>query len=546
MHSRGTLLAVLLAAACSMAACSTTGSLQPSDLGPGYDDPVWTSGGDGKDDTSANATVHSIQWDGFVLVPTDADDGAIAFAIQRQVKSAIGALFHGPALMIRDRDARSNLDSSTWRRETLTVTNPDGTTAGTTQRITYHYQDLALVPNSLGATVVTIPLLFGDYVATAAQLIPDCADDPTTEADSLWYHYDPTASACANDIATEADAIDTASALLHPGQIAAADTQRRFLQVRASLGPAVATKTTYPEYDRLWGFGGSDRQKIVVYSFFGVDADDQDPRDNGIIEELRYLRTLRAAFPGLAVVDTEPFALLEDFTLNGQALPPVDYATMADWVIDGTSWPAGADAAGQQSLLTQVRDKFHERWIVWQLPVTATRNGETRHMTLEVRMYWGREDGTPEWRQAARNRYLEAFWNADVFSYTGHSHFGHGPLEPVEYNAGNFPDRYQVMLFNSCLSYNYYDVDFLEMHPGGAANLDVVSNGLPAYWNGMGESTAKYVISLVNAKVSWADLLKSMRVTLPSIGTDYDPMRAATGEQGNLFDPAQGAITVSF
>lgn len=48
-----------------------------------------------------------------------------------------------------------------------------------------------------------------------------------------------------------------------------------------------------------------------------------------------------------------------------------------------------------------------------------------------------------------------------------------------------FPDRYQVMLVNSCLSFNYYDEDFLRMHPGGTQKLDVVVNALPAYWRGM-------------------------------------------------------------
>src|SRR5262245_50917520 len=102
------------------------------------------------------------------------------------------------------------------------------------------------------------------------------------------------------------------------------------------------------------------------------------------------------------------------------------------------------------------------------------------------------------------------------------------------------------MLFNSCVSYNYYDIDFLEMHPGGSKNLDVVANGLPAYWPGMGESTAKYLIGLVDGKNgSWVDILNSMRVTAPGLPANYEPMRAVTGDEGNAFNPAQGKIAVT-
>ena len=131
---------------------------------------------------------------------------------------------------------------------------------------------------------------------------------------------------------------------------------------------------------------------------------------------------------------------------------------------------------------------------------------------------------------------LEAFWHGDVFAYTGHSHFGHGPLEPWEYGGANFPHRYQTMLFNSCLSFNYYDEDFLRMHPNGSQQLDVVVNGLPAYWYGMGQASANYVAGVVSGTQSWRQVLTRMRVNTPWV-TAYDPMRAVNGELDNTFTP---------
>jgi hypothetical protein len=163
-------------------------------------------------------------------------------------------------------------------------------------------------------------------------------------------------------------------------------------------------------------------------------------------------------------------------------------------------------------------------------------------MTVEVRTFHGVEDGSADIRLHARWRYLEAFWHADIFAYTGHSHFGHGPLEPWEYMTSNFPNRYQIALFNSCLSFNYYDEDFLAMHPGGSKNLDVVVNGLPAFWSGMGEATGGYLTSLLGGERAWRDVLGAMVVNLPW-QSGYDPMRAVNGELDNKYAP--GGLTVA-
>lgn len=514
------------------------------DLGPGYDDPVWTSGDDGKEDTSASGLVRQIDWDAFVYVPKGADDATVQTAIRRQVKSALGALLHKPKLSLRDRDARSNLDVSSFKRETLQIIAADASDAGLLDRVTYHYRDRALVPRTFKSADLKFTALFGDYIAGADALKAPCADDQTVDADSLWFHYDPTRAACKTAIDQETSKINAATGALPAGiaEVATLDASRRFLPIRATLTPVVPPPKTDPERDQLFGFG-TDRGKIVVYSFFGVDQDDQDSHDWGLVEDLRFVRTLRAAYPGLAVVETHPDVFLLDLKVDGQAVTGATYEDLANWIIEGKGWPAVAQTTSQRAdLLSQVREKFREHWIVWQLPMKATRGAESRDVTLEIRTYWGREDGRPDWREAARNRYLEAFWHADVFTYTGHSHFGHGPLEPVDYNGGNFPDRYQIMLFNSCVSYNYYDVDFLEMHPGGAAKLDVVANGLPAYWPGMGEATARLLLGLVGEQDrAWIDVLEAMRVTVSGLPARYEPMRAVTGEEANAFTPANGS-----
>jgi len=502
----------------------------------------------GNDLTSVGGDEHIIDFDAYVDVAPDASDDVVKGEIHRQLKSALGAL-REQGIGVADRDAIRNLENPTLVRTRFAVMHTDGSMAREVDRVRYHYHDTALVEKGHGTTSpINLTLLYGDYIARAGELIPICSDDQTTSADSLWYHYQPGIAACQSAITAEQRAIDYDRERLanRDTQISESDANRRFLTLRATLVPVTAAPDTWPEHDRLWGFtGDASRTKIVVYSFFGVDSDMAKPTDLGITEYMRFQRELRKKMPKLRVTETNPQAWLLDFYIDGQKLPNITWDDVERWIVDGTGFPAAvaSDPAKRAELLRQVIANFAERWIVWSAPYTATKNGVTRTMTIEIRTWYGWEDGSPEIRQRARWRYLEAFWHSDVFSYTGHSHFGHGPLEPWEYSSANFPDRYQVMLINSCLSFNYYDEDFLRMHPDGTKKLDVVVNGLPAYWNSMGQATASYVAGVTGGSFSWRQILSSMRVTV-GWQTGYDPMRAVNGELDNEFKPQSGTISV--
>jgi hypothetical protein len=502
--------------------------------------------------TSIGGIAKQIDWDSFVYVPAGADTTTVQTAIVRQIKSSLGAL-REVGIGISDRAAQHNLDPATFIRDTVTVVDvTTGRATGTLDRVRYHYRDTALVDKTRDpGSALAFSLLFGDYIAGAGALQPACVDEPT-EPDSLWYHFAPRRYACSRLISAEAAVIDAELAKLVPAtspQIPVADAQRRFVPVRAKLTPIAAAPTKYPEYDRLWGFG-SDRQKLIVYAFVGVESNERDSHDLGAIEYQRLLSTLRARFPNLRVTYTQPFAVLLDFYVDGVKLDGVTWDDVARWMIDDTGYPAAVagDAQKIEALKQQVIDRFSERFIYWTLPAaTVTRGDESRPMTVEIRTFWGKEDGDPDAKRNAEWRYLEAFWYGDVFAYAGHSHFGHGPLEPTNYSGANFPDRYQVMLVNSCLSYNYYDLDFIAMHPGGERNLEVVMNGLPAYWAGMGESTANYIAALVDGSTpSWAQLLERMRVDTSWGQRGYEPMRGVNGELDNAFDPVTTPIALAW
>jgi len=497
--------------------------------------------------TGTSSVERPVSFTSWVYVAPSASDGDIATAIAREIKTALGAL-RDTKVAFDDRGALSNVDPSKWTRTLVDVYDPaTQQKTGQVLKVTYPYSDKAVVTKALAnQSAVDFTMLAGDYSQHATTLIQSCSDDTTTDVDSLWYHFQPSLGSCQSLMNDETSRIQSEQSALsgHPGAIGPSEAGRWFQPVTAKLGAANAPKQNYyPEYDRLFGVG-TNKSQLLVYAFFGVDSDETNPDDILGQEAFRFLRTMLSAQPNFRVVSTNPQAMLLDFWVGGTKLANVTYDDIFRWVLDQTGYPAevGNDASKIADLRKQAAAKLAERWIYWDLPIQV--NGQK--LTVEVRSYYGQEDGSPDARQHAQWRYLEAFWYGDVFLYNGHSHFGHGPLEPTLYGPQNFNDRYQIMMINSCLSYNYYHEDFFKMKPGGSKNLEIVVNGSPSYVWGGGEATANFLVGLLSGKQpAYVDLLQSTHLDLPWGENDYDPMRVVDGELDDVYSPKVTPITLN-
>lgn len=492
--------------------------------------------------TGTSSTERPVSFTSWVYVSPSASDTDISAAIAREIKTSLGAL-RDTKVAFDDRGAQSNLDPSKWTRTLVDVWDPNTQTkTGQVLKVTYPYSDKAVVTKALAKqSAVDFTMLAGDYSQHATQLIQSCSDDTTTDTDSLWYHFAPAIASCQTLIQNEATSIQQEQSKLanHPGVIGPSEAARWFQPVTAKLGaPNAPSQNFSPEYDRLL----ENKSELVVYAFFGVDSDETNPDDILGQEAFRFWRTLLAAQPNFRVTKTDPFAMMLDFFYtDGTKVQNVTYDQIWKWVLDNTGFPT-SDPAQIASLRRQAVAKLAERWIYWDLPVTV--NGQP--LTIEVRSFYGYEDGTADARQHAQWRYLEAFWYGDVFLYNGHSHFGHGPLEPTLYGSQNFNDRYQIMLVNSCLSYNYYHEDFFRMKPGGSKNLEIVVNGSPSYVWGGGQVVANFLSGLISGnEPTYVDLLNATHLNLPWGENDYDPMRVVDGELDNVYSKSKSPITLT-
>jgi hypothetical protein len=536
---RSLLRLAAVAAMTTLAACSaeTTGA----DAENGADDLTGTT-----------ATERGIHFQSYVYLRDGATDDEIRVAIARQVRTAIGAL-RDPKVALNDRGARSNLDPSKWTRRTLDVVDPANAGAAPQKvlRVTFPYDDRAVVTNKLArSSSLGITMLADDYGPHADALKQECSDDKKTDTDSLWFHFQPQSAACKARIAKEQAAVDAETRLLgrREGVVGAKEVARWFVPVVAKLdAPKTPDKDYSPEYDRLFGVA-QDKGQLVVYAFLGVDAEVSDPNDSLAKEGAKFLRTMLRAQPNFRPTKTEPYAALLDVFVDGKKLEGVTYEKLLGWIIDDTPMPAevGSDAAKKLALRKQALEKLTERWIYWDLPMTVKSASGEKNVTVQVRSYYGYEDGSEEARQHAQWRYLEAMWHGDVFLYNGHSHFGHGPLEPTLYGPQNFNDRYQIMMVNSCVSFNYYHQDFLEKKPGGSKNLDMVVNGLPSWVYDGGVAMGRFLTGLLDGKQSsYRTILESMRLDMPWGERGYDPMRVVDGELDNEFSQARTPLTVT-
>ncbi len=507
-----------------------------------------TEGADPDAITSASAVARTLTLNGYVYLPVGSSETTIVEAVRRQTRSSFGPL-RNLKIGLDDREVRT-IDTNTFVRDTVTVVDTDHPGSATRQmlRVRYRYQDRAVVDNSLSRRrSIPTTVLLGDYMPHGSELIDQCTDDPEARefgASGLWYMFNPGVESCQARIRQEVSIVSYNSRLLtdRRTQVSATEVNRLFLPVTVTLAAIRAPQTPkYPEYDRLLGAGDARKTEMNVYAFFGVIGESEtSPSDEGYLEMMRVLRTFLQAYPRAQFTSLSPTGNLLDIRVGGTLVPNATYTNVLNWAIDGRA-PTGFSIT---ALRTAIASVWRRRTIQLSVPMTVTAGGSSHPLSVNLRAYYGNEGDA--WSPDARRRYVSAWRDADVFIYSGHSHLGSGPLDPGNFSASDFPDRYQIMMINSCVSYNYYNAGYYPLHPGGTANLDMVVNGTEALGDN-GWAVSRFILGLVNGRQqSYIDLMRSMIATDLSIGLDhYDPLRVADGELDNRYSPTRTPITLT-
>jgi hypothetical protein len=503
--------------------------------------------GEEDDLTSVTARERALSFEGYVYVSANASDWEIKSAVQRETKSAFGAL-RTALIGVNDREL-NDVDTKTFVKEPVTLVGANGTKTNAL-RVRYRYNDRALVPVSMATrSAIHLAVLHGNYQGQSKRVLEECTENTHHDQEfesSLWYVFNPSLSSCQDAINAENLKIQEArKGLTEPAkQIVGIEKDRLYIPITISLqGPKTQKKSTYPEYDRLWR-GGVEKNKLIVSIVSGVMADWAAGEKPKLADDVGYdmywsqMAIIQKQLPGLKFVGAEG-ADLTKFTANGKTVTNVKWSDLANWA-QGYGYPTQFSSwTDRQALKEVVADTMARHWLRFEQPVSVKIGSEApRNVTVVIKTYYAAETDDAPHRTAMKT--------SDVVIYNGHSYIGYGPLDPSRYSASDFPNSYQMFFFNSCVSFNYYEADFFKMHPGGSKNLDMITNGLESWVNGSGESVGRFVATLLNGKqATYLDLLNATGKGAPMTDVGIDGLRVVDGELDNKYKPSNTKITVT-
>lgn len=217
---------------------------------------------------------------------------------------------------------------------------------------------------------------------------------------------------------------------------------RDFTIIQANLLRLPNEKTSYPEYARLADLNGN----LNISLFFGMDSPTRkpDPRRSEDVNANNFTRTV-------------------------EALKRLGFKSI--------------QRESNSIYYTEIFEKIY--------------SGKNAIRKMQVKTYFG-PTGINENVTGFHRLLKEALEKDAVMIYDGHSGLGgHLDLQSIEYSLGSkivFPqDRYQILFFNSCSSYPYYNTQYFErkkteVDPRGSKNLDILTNGLSTYFNTIANS----------------------------------------------------------
>jgi len=266
----------------------------------------------------------------------------------------------------------------------------------------------------------------------------------------------------------------------------------------------------------------------LVHGFLN-DTEAEDETDWGFREWADQIHYTLEARP-FTVVKTEPSVDLEHYSVGGKEITvPLADLARAFITYDEKS-PAGLTESEAAEWKKEVGRRVIKHWITLETKVDVSIGGKaSKPLTVQLRTYMGSGKEPAPVKRAIKT--------SDVVIYNAHSYVGRGPLDPSYYSTEDFPSTYQILFFDSCVSYNYYHQDFIRLK-GGTKDLDLITNGLVAQANGSGYWNSQFLAALLGGKQpSYLELLESNR------GTD-NALRVVDGELDNVYSPKKTPITI--
>ena len=466
---RSGLCAALVGLLASTAAC-TADSSSNGEGTPGDEDDL----------TSINARSRTLQFVGTVYVEAGASDDAILSAVRAQSQTAFGPM-RTSEIAVNSRELKE-VDPRTFAKRTVKVVDPNvASDAGRDMlEVKYTYNDNAVVGLQYARrTTAPLALMSQNYRSHIDRILKECTKNDSEAQEfssSIWYVFEPSVSSCKTAMQVEQKKIDADRALLKDKtkQVAKSDAERLYFPIQAKLGADKTNRgASFPEYARLYA-GGVQPGKLVISLVFGnIDhvASGGPSGDFNWGELMTTLEEVQASGGELkqVAIAGQPAVDLAHFTLKSGK--KVDNASFKDLVgLHSGNTGLSIPFADKDDLEKQFSDRIFKKWIGVERTVSVKNgNDAPKDVKVQFMIYFGVEsEGTP---------HHFAIKNSDVFLYNGHSQHRLRPARPEATSPrADFPSSYQILWIDSCVSYNYYEKDYIPLKQGGTKNLDLITN----------------------------------------------------------------------
>lgn len=499
--------------------------------------------------TSLTARSRKLEFQGYVYVDEGSNDTQILLTVKQQTQSAFGAL-QAANVGVKSREL-GNIDPTTFVRVPVDVidkTQPANSEPRKMIRVTYTYTDDAIVPTTLAdRSALSMALLGTNYQSQSARILPECTKNDTLANEfknSVWYVFDPQVATCAPAIANEQKLIDSDRQGMTDNQIPSIEVSRLYIPTTMKLTPTdEAHSNKYPEYDMLYSGMGVESGKLVIGMVNGLMADWAIGEQHELYEDIGYnmwfggMREVFNAREGFKLVSVEGVEHPLDYEVQGV---PIHFNTWNDvmaFELDKKN-PLGMGGLSRDEVRKEMAKTLSLKWVTFEAPITVTMNGESTPLTIKLQTYFGADtDQTPHKR---------AIKTSDIMVYNGHSYIGYGPMDPSRFMPEDFPGTYQVLNMNGCVSYNYYNKDYVPLKVGGTKNLDIVTNGLQSWVTESGQAMGRYVGAFIDGNMnSYTDILVKTQFTYYGYEWGMDALRVVDGELDNTYDPAVKPIALT-
>lgn len=297
-----------------------------------------------------------------------------------------------------------------------------------------------------------------------------CTDDHYNSEGDFWYFWDPDKEGC--PLTTNSTDV---------------------LRIKGQLKKLPSTKSSYPEYDLLYGDNGNGKN-VDIHLYIGY---------------------------------------IDEENLNLRVADKDDHAFLAMEYVEEELSLQGYELTQKKDAFREYKTKVGKGINFYRLYEKELKSATGKNVNVRVKILLSDTQVNSKDR-TFHNHVTRGLEEADIFIYDGHSGLGGNLhldyLPPVQLKK----NKYQIYFFNGCSSYPYFNGMFFRAK-GGSKYLDIVTSGLPTYSDTAGPNMTSFIDGFTRARAwSYQTIMRELEQSNAHNGT-Y--LTGVNGDEDNTFRP---------